>query len=110
MISDLDLTFVRKYCAERIPTEYQDRVRLEVIVRGATITIAECRPPWRADLREDWTRHNVAQLRYDSTKNQWTPYRADRDARWHIFDHAEPDPISNLLNEVELASHGVFWG
>jgi hypothetical protein len=109
-IPDLDFTLVRKYCAERIPIEFHDRVRLEVIVRGATITIAECRPPWRADLGPDWTRHNVAQLRHESTEDQWTLYWADRNGRWHLFDHVGPGPIGKLLNEIELDSHGVFWG
>ena len=83
---------------------------MEVVVRGTSITIVECRPPWTADLGTEWTRHDVAQLRYAGVHDRWTLYWADRNGRWNIFAAIESGPVSELLGEIELDSSGIFWG
>lgn len=44
-IPDLDLRKIRKYAARVVPPDFQDQIRMEVDVRGKTVTIVECRPP-----------------------------------------------------------------
>jgi hypothetical protein len=43
-------------------------------IDGRSITILECRPPWREDFGPDWIRQEVARLRYTSTSRAWTLY------------------------------------
>jgi len=51
---------------------------MEVAVRGTTVTIVECRPPWRADLGPEWSRFPIAQLRHDPTSTEWPLNWPDR--------------------------------
>jgi hypothetical protein len=108
IVLDLDLGKIHKYCAERFPLELLDRIRLEATVRGRSVTIFECRPPWREDIGPEWTRHLVAQMRYDVANNLWTLYWSDRNARWHVFDLIDPGSIGELLDEIELDQTAIF--
>ena len=61
-------------------------------VRGKSVTIYECRPPWHPDLT-DWSELKVAQLRHNPEEGEWTLYWADRNGRWHLYDtigHFDP--------------------
>lgn len=63
-IPELDLARVQRFCADRIPEHVRDQVRLEVEVRGRSVTMLECRPHWSAE-EAPWTRMKIAQLRFD---------------------------------------------
>ena len=76
---------VEAFCAQRVPAEVRDQVRLEFAVRGNAITIVERRPPWRADFGPDWSTSSVAQLRYDRANGSWSLYWCDSNARWHRY-------------------------
>lgn len=45
-VPDLDLLKIRKYCEEKTPQEFRSEMRVEVGVRGKSVTIFESRPPW----------------------------------------------------------------
>jgi hypothetical protein len=81
------------------------------VVRGKSVTILECRPPWRPDFGPDWTRHPVGQLRYDSGDHQWRLHWSDRNGRWHYYDMSEPTAnMHELLAEIEDDPTCIFWG
>jgi hypothetical protein len=102
---------VRRYCDEKIPAQHRDQLRVECSARGRSITVFECRPPWRPDLGPDWTRQPVAQLRYDPADHHWRLYCADRNSRWHPYDMVEPTrQLSRLLDEIDGDPTGIFWG
>ena len=109
-VPDLDLHKIRKYAAAKVPAQFQDKIRMEVDVRGKTVTIVECRPPWHEKLGPEWTRHGVARMKYDDDANEWTLYWADRNGRWHGFDLIDPGSIDEILNEIELDQTAIFWG
>ncbi len=50
----IDAAAIRSYCKQRVPPHALDQVRVEAIVDGNTVTIAE-RRPWRTDLGPEWT-------------------------------------------------------
>lgn len=110
IVPDLYLAKIHRYCAERVPAELLDRIRIEAMVRGRSVTIFECRPPWRGGIGPEWTRHPVAQMRYDVANNLWTLYWSDRNGRWHVFDLIDPGSIRELLQEIELDRTAIFWG
>ena len=110
VIPDLDLHKIRQFAAAQVPTEHQDQIRIEVDVRGPSVTIVECRPPWRADLGPEWTRQGVARMKYDNGANRWTLYWSDRNGRWHRFDLIQPGSIDEILREVALDRTCIFWG
>ncbi len=105
------LEAVRRYCDTKVPAEHRDKMRVEHGVRGKAITVYECRPPWQPELGPDWTRHPVAQLRYDAQDHHWRLYCADRNGRWHYYDMSAPTAdISNLISEIDQDPTGIFWG
>jgi hypothetical protein len=110
-IPDTAVAAVRRFCEDRIPAQHQDKIRVEYGLRGKTVTIYECRPPWRPDLGTDWTRQPVAQLRYDPEDHHWRLYCADRSSRWHYYDLTDPSPdINELIEEINDDPTGIFWG
>lgn len=82
---------------------------MEADVRGASVTILDCRPPWSADA-SDWSRVPVAQLRYVSSTHLWTLHWADRNGRWHPYDDRISGTALELLDEIRDDPTCIFWG
>jgi hypothetical protein len=109
-IPDLALARIRRFCHERTPAELRDEMRLEVTTRGNSATIADCRPLWQGAAGE-WTRMNIAQLRYDPESLQWTLYWADRNSRWHRYDDLEATPnLDEVIAEIDADPTCIFFG
>ena len=82
---------------------------IERTVRGKTVTIVERRPPWdRGD--DEWTSQEIARLKYDAERTDWTLYWSDRNGRFHLYDLIEPGTVASLLDEVEQDPTCIFWG
>ena len=110
-LPELDLARIRRYCDGRVPTHLRDQVRIEVDVRGRSVTILECRPPWTPAIGPDWTRFPVARLRHIQARGVWMLDWRDRDLRWHRYDRVGPSPhVAPLLAEIEADPTGIFWG
>lgn len=110
-VPDLDLARVRRYVAARVPPRAATQVRMEVAIRGTTVTIVECRPPWRAELGPEWSRLPIAQLRYDPARMAWALYWRDRNLRWHPYDRIAPvSHVDPLLAEIDADPTAIFWG
>jgi Protein of unknown function (DUF3024) len=102
---------VEAFCANRVPEELRDEMRLEHTVRGSSITIIERRAPWSDLIGPAWTSMKIAQFRYDERSATWTLYAPDRNERWHVYDFVEPaGDLGPLLAEVEDDPTGIFWG
>ncbi len=108
-VPELDLRRITKYCDERVPARLRNQARVEARLRGPSITIFDCRPPWHASDPE-WSRAPIAQLRYDHERRDWTLYWADRNGRWHRYDLIEPGTAEQLLAEIEADPTCIFWG
>jgi hypothetical protein len=102
---------VQKYCAEKIPPEHRDKIRIECTQRGKSITIVERRPPWLPEVDSEWSSMKIAQLRYDEESALWTLYCADRNERWHVYDFSGPaQDVGAVLAEIDADPTGIFWG
>lgn len=109
VLPDTDLERIRRFCAAASPAEFADKLRVEHSVRGKSVTIVECRPPWDgAD--DEWTRALFAQLRYSPETHLWSLYWADRNGRWHPYDLLEPGPVESLLAEIDEDPTCIFKG
>jgi Protein of unknown function (DUF3024) len=106
---ETDLAKIRKYCQSRVPARLRHRVRIEAAVRGSSVTIFDCRPPWHPNLTE-WSKVRVAQLRYSANNRHWSLYWADRIGRWHRYDDLAPGTVEKVLNETEADPTCIFWG
>ena len=106
---ETDVARIRKYCRARVPASFRDQIRVEAAVRGSSVSIYECRPPWHPDLTE-WSKVRVAQLRYSADTCHWSLSWADRNGRWHRYDDLEPGPVDKLLCEIEADPTCIFWG
>ena len=106
---ETDVAKIRKYCRARVPPSFRDQIRIEAGVRGSSVSIYECRPPWHPDLTE-WSKVRVAQLRYSAETHHWSLYWADRNGRGHRHDDLEPGPVDKLLGEIEADPTCIFWG
>ncbi len=108
-ISEFDLFKINRYCNGRVPAQFLDQMRVESSVRGNSVTIVECRVPWTASLTE-WSRHNVAQIRFNTVTGKWSLYWRDRNSKWHPFDLVEPGTIDEMLATIDEDSMSIFWG
>ena len=109
-VPELDLARIRRYCDEKIPAQHLDNLRMEVEVRDKSVTIVECRAPWQPELSDEWTRHGVAQLRYDPESRSWSLFCADRNSRRQLFEPHAHGSAEELLAEIEEVQTGIFWG
>jgi hypothetical protein len=55
----------RKYCQSRVPASFRNQIRIAAAIRGSSVSMCECHPPWHPDLTE-WSKVRVAQLRYSA--------------------------------------------
>ena len=84
---------------------------MECDIGPGHLTIVECRPPWRTDMGEAWTRFPIARLRYTKAANRWSLYWRDRHLRFHLYDQLAPSPrIEDLLQEIDRDPTAIFWG
>ena len=75
------------------------------------LTICECRPPWREDVRPDWTRFPIARLRYTRTTGLWTLYWRDQNLKYHRHQPLDPSPrVQDLLDYSDDPADPIFWG
>lgn len=111
VLPGLDVAKIRRYGAAKVPPEHHDEIRIEVDTRGWTVTILECRAPWREDFGPEWTRFPVARLKYDPAHEDWVLYWRDRNTRWHLYDLVKPARhVDALLAEIDADRTGIFWG
>lgn len=97
------------FCRSRVPDHVRDQYRLEFGVRANSVTLYECRAPWRPG--QPWSRQPSAQFRFDPGQLAWTLYWADRNGRWHPYDDVPPTPdLADLLAEVNADPTGIFFG
>ncbi len=108
-VADFDLEKIRKFCEGRTPKKFRDEMRVEAHVRGKSVTILDCRPPWNESFT-DWSRMPIAQLRYSNETTLWTLYWSDRNSRWHVYDLIDPGTVDELLAEIANDPTCIFWG
>jgi hypothetical protein len=110
-IPDTDLEAIRLFCQANSPEEHRDQLRVEYGVRGKSVTIYECRPPWQPDLGPDWMRQPIGQLRYNPQDRHWSLCFADRNSRWHYYELLEPTTdIGDLIAEIHEDPTCISWG
>lgn len=105
------IALVETYCATKVPSEHDDKIRLEYRVRGNTITIYECRLPWREDFGPDWTSMRICSMQWDPERRRWTLYARNRNDRRLDYPFIDPAssvmPLLRELENVPPASSGV---
>lgn len=86
MVPETDVHRVLQWANKRNRPELLDEYRIEVDVAPVSITIFECRPPWRPRAGDlSWTRFPIARLRYAQSKRIWTLYWRDRHLKFHLL-------------------------
>lgn len=110
VVPELHLHQVARWCAQRVPEQVRDEIRIEHQPRGKSLTIVERRPPWKPELGPEWTTQRIAQLRYGDDL-RWRLYWADRNGRWHPYDQIKPASSPGpLLDELDRDPTCIFWG
>lgn len=113
-LPDLDVARVRRWVEERnerIRPRARDQIRLEAGIDDRSITILECRPPWRPEYGPEWTQFPIARLRYTKSRREWAIYWRDRNLKFHLYELAEPTAdVGALLAEIDRDPTCIFWG
>ena len=110
-VPDTDMARIQRYCASQVPAEHQHEIRVECRVRGKTVTIMECRPPWSEDGGTEWSELPEARMKYDATTCAWTLYWFDGNSKAHRYELIEPhQPIARILDEIDDDPTGIFKG
>lgn len=99
MIPEGAVQRVQRWADAQVPDRVRDQVRIELDTTDRTITILECRAPWRDDMGDEWARFPIARLRYTKTRNEWSLYWRDRNLEFHEYDLAEPTPTSTTSSQ-----------
>ena len=111
MIPNDALDEIRRWADRRVPEHARDQIRLEVDVTDRTVTILECRPPWRPEYGPDWSRFPIARLRYTKSRNRWSLYWRDQNLKFHEYDLGDPTTdIRDLLDEIDRDPTSILWG
>ncbi len=114
VIPELDLRRVRRWVDARndsLPERARGLIRFELDVTDRTVTILECRPPWKPEYGPEWTRFPIARLRYTKTRREWSLYWRDQNLKFHQYELAAPTPhIEELIAEIERDPTSIFWG
>jgi hypothetical protein len=77
---------------------------------GTTVTIVECRLPWRGDLGPEWSRFPIAQLHYDPARTEWGALLARPQPPLALIRSDLPCvPRRRLLAEIDADPTAVFW-
>jgi len=101
---------LRKFCKERIPVEYQDKIRYTYKIRGNDFTLVEERPPWDGRGTE-WTKMPIARIRYEPECNGWSVCWQRANGRWLFCDWiGKPARFGDALAEVVRDVHATFFG
>ena len=112
-LPETDVARVRRWVDARNVEigEHIDEMRVEMDVDARAITILECRPPWREDFGPEWTRQEIARMRYTKSTGVWTLYWPDRNSKFHRYEDVDPTPtIDRLLAEIDADPICIFWG
>jgi len=114
VLPETDVARARRWVADRndrMPEESQDQIRYELDVDPRSLTILECRPPWKPEYGPEWTRFPIARLRYTKARKEWSIYWRDRNLQFHVYDLFDPTPnIEAVLAEVDRDPTCIFWG
>ena len=110
-LPESDLELIAHYCESETPDEMRDQARVEFRTRGSTVTIVECRPPWREDFGPEWTEQEMARMKFNAESLGWTLYWFDSNSKAHRYDQLQPHrPMKQLLDEIDRDPTGIFWG
>jgi hypothetical protein len=114
-VPELHLRQIARYCEQRVPAQARDQVQVSSRIRGRSVTIVECRRPWRADLGPKWSSRPVAQLRWMPSpeagdEGSWRLYWADRNNRWHLVPDVAPAGAPGPLLDFIDRHPAAFWG
>jgi DUF3024 family protein len=110
-VPESDLARIRRWCADAVPLEMADQVRVELHRRGKSVTLCESRPPWNSAASE-WDHLPMAQLRFRPEHHDWSLHWPDRNSRWHPYDHGNRQfgSIAELLAEIDDDPTAIFKG
>jgi hypothetical protein len=109
-VRETDLARIQRFCEERTPLEFRDRMRLEAAARGNSVTITDHEPLFGGAAGE-WMSRPIAQLRYQPQSRRWTLYWADRNDRWHPYEQLRPTvDLRRVLAEIEADPTCIFFG
>lgn len=112
-LPETDVARARRWVAEQNEriAEHIDEMRVEMDVDARALTICAGRPPWREDFGPDWTRQEIARMRYTKSTGVWTLYRPDRIGKFHCYEDLKPTPtLDRLLAEIDADPICIFWG
>ncbi len=110
-LPEIDLAKIRRYADGRVPARLRDQIRVEVEVKGCSVTIIECRAPWTPEIGPEWTRVPIARLKFSPTASVWRLFWRDRNLAWHRYQRIGATPfVDPLLAEIAADPTAIFWG
>jgi hypothetical protein len=111
MLPSEDTQAVRAWAAQRIPPERGHQIRIEVDESPHSLTLYECRPPWREDFGPEWSRTGFARLTFTRVGDEWFLECIDGKGGFRPYAYADPtQDVTDLLAAIVDDPTGIFWG
>jgi hypothetical protein len=111
MLPSDDVDIVRRWAEQRISPDVRDQIRIDVDESHHSLTLSECRPPWREDFGPEWSRTPFARLTFTRVGDEWLLECIDGKGGFRPYAHAEPTrAIGGLLAAIDDDPTGIFWG
>jgi len=100
---------VGELCQRRSPPHLKDNLRLSYSVKNHEVLIQESRPDWHNP--SEWIESDIAKLRYVRASAEWRLYWKRASGKWWQYEpHSASNSLSSMVKEIDIDSHGCFFG
>lgn len=100
---------VGRFCKNRVPPHAQDQIKMLYRIKGNDVIILESRPYWQD--KSIWTETPIAKIKYLPDDNAWQLYWQRANGRWFKYpDFSPTNNLDELIKEIDIDPHHVFWG
>jgi len=100
---------VGRFCENRVPPHARDQVKMFYRIRGNDVIIFESRPYWRDT--SIWTELPIAKIKFLPNDKDWQLFWQRANGRWHQYpDFSPTNNLNELITEIDIDPHHVFWG
>jgi len=100
---------VGHFCEHRIPPHARDQIKMFYRITGNQVIIFESRPYWQD--QSIWTEMPIAKIKFLTDEKTWQLFWQRANGRWLKYPDFPPTKnLDDIISEIDVDPHHVFWG